>query len=416
MKVMIAGGGIGGLTTAMALHRKGFDVTVFEQVPEIRALGVGINILPHAVGVLAEFGLLDALLATGLDAKEYIFMNRHGQPILADARGRSAGYAYPQISIHRGELQMVLLNAATRMLGADRIRTSSRLARFEERGDRVHASFVDRYGKPSGEFDADVLIAADGIHSMVRAHFYPDEGMPKWNGVTIWRGTTVGKPFLSGSSIVKAGWTAQKFICYPISKKHADQGLALINWIADLHSDDKTLLEREDWNRPGRLEDFLPKFESWKFPFMDVPWVIRNADSIFEFPMVDRDPVERWSFGRVTLLGDAAHPMYPIASNGATQAILDAQTIAQSLSEIADPVAALRDYEAKRLPQAAQIVRMNRQQGPDVILDIVHERAPDGFASIDDVVPRAELLDIVGRYKTAAGHRQDASPAESAAR
>jgi 2-polyprenyl-6-methoxyphenol hydroxylase-like FAD-dependent oxidoreductase len=265
---------------------------------------------------------------------------------------------------------------------------------------------VDADGQPAGEASADVLIAADGIHSAVRAHFYPAEGMPKWNGVTIWRGTTVGAPFLTGASIVKAGWTSQKFICYPISKRHADEGRALINWIADLHADDQNLLEREDWNRRGRLEDFLPRFESWRFPFLDVPAVIRAAEGVFEFPMVDRDPVPRWSHGRVTLLGDAAHPMYPIASNGASQAILDAQAIADSLSAFSDPASALRDYEAKRLPTTARIVEMNRQQGPDVILDIVHDRAPLGFDRLEDVVPIGELEKIVGRYKTAAGHQQ----------
>jgi 2-polyprenyl-6-methoxyphenol hydroxylase-like FAD-dependent oxidoreductase len=403
---MIAGAGIGGLTTALALRRLGHEVTVYEQVSEIRALGVGINLLPHAVGVLAEYGLLDALAATAIETKEYVFMNRHGQEILADARGIAAGYAYPQYSIHRGELQMILLDAATRALGTDDIRTGARLAEFQDLGDRVRASFADRDGKPVGSFEADLLIAADGIHSLARARFYPDEGLPKWNGAIMWRGVTEGAPFLSGGSIVKAGWTAQKFVVYPISRRLANEGRALLNWIADLHTDNTDLASREDWNRPGKLADFLPQFADWKFPWLDVPRVIRDASAIYEFPMVDRDPLPRWSHGRVTLLGDAAHPMYPIASNGASQAILDAQAIAHSLRDIADPVQALRDYDAKRLPPTAEIVRLNRQQGPDVILDMVHERAPGGFKRIDDVMPRAELEAIVGRYKRAAGHQQ----------
>src|SRR6185369_12339674 len=216
--------------------------------------------------------------------------------------------------------------------------------------------------------------------------FYPDEGLPKWNGAIMWRGVTEGRPFLSCASIVKAGWTAQKFIVYPISRRHANEGRALLNWIADLHTDNTDLASREDWNRPGNLADFLPQFADWKFPWLDVPQVIRDASAVFEFPMVDRDPLPRWSHGRVTLLGDAAHPMYPIASNGASQAILDAQSLAQSLRDIPDPVQALRDYEGKRLPPTAEIVRLNRQQGPDVILDMVHERAPGGFKRIDDVM------------------------------
>ncbi|MFM9979306.1 MAG: flavin-dependent oxidoreductase [Burkholderiales bacterium] len=406
MKVTIAGGGIGGLAAALALHRKGIDVTVFEQVSNLNALGVGINLLPHAMGVLEQLGIGDAVAAAGIEATEYIFMNRHGQEILSDPRGLAAGYAHPQVSIHRGELQMVLLAAVKRALGADRVRTGCRLARFEDLGDRVRATFVDRNGNPAGTHDADVLVGADGIHSAVRAQFYPGEGAPKWNGVTLWRGVTPGAPFLSGASIVKAGFKDQKFIVYPISRTLAGEGRVLINWICNLRRPPADIPAREDWNRAGRLEDFLPKFEHWKFPFLDVPALIRGAEAVYEFPMVDRDPVDRWSFGRVTLLGDAAHPMTPVSSNGAGQAIMDAEALAQSLGTLPDPVAALQDYEARRLAQAASIVRLNRQLGPDVILDIVEERAPQGFNRLEDVVPREELTAILGQYKQAAGHRQ----------
>src|SRR5258708_6835711 len=316
MKILISGAGIGGLTTAVALRKQGRDVVVSEQVAEIRALGVGINLLPHAVGVLFDLGLRAPLAATAIDAKEYVYMNRHGQEILADARGLSAGYAYPQYSIHRGELQMILLDAATRALGAGNIRTGARLVDFDDDGRRVRARFADRAGRPCGEADGDLLVAAEGIHSAVRARFYPNEGLPKWNGAVMWRGLTLGRPFLTGGSIGQAGRTAQKFVVYPVSRRHAERGEALINWIADLHTDETDLRAREDWNRPGRLDDFLPQFADWKFPWLDVPDVIRRAEAAYEFPMVDRDPVERWSFGRVTVLGDAAHPMYPIASNG----------------------------------------------------------------------------------------------------
>ncbi len=407
MKIAIIGAGIGGLTTALALHRKGFDVTVFEQVPQIRALGVGINLLPHAVGVLSALGLRERLAATAIDAKELVFMNRHGQEILVDPRGLAAGYEHPQYSIHRGELQLILLDAVSARLGTERIRTGHKLAGFESRGKQVRARFVDRDSNaPCGEFDADVMIAADGIHSVVRAQFYPNEGPPKWNGVQMWRGVTEGAPFLSGRSQIWSGWNRQKFVCYPISRPHADRGRALLNWICDLRMEQTELPRREDWNRLGNLADFLPRYEGWKFPCLDVPAVIRGAQAVYEFPMVDRDPLERWSFGRVTLLGDAAHPMYPIGSNGASQAILDAVAIEESLATIPDAEAALRDYESKRLPMAAAIVQMNRKQGLDVILDIVEERAPNGFHNIDDVIPQAELAAIVAKYKQVAGHRQ----------
>jgi 2-polyprenyl-6-methoxyphenol hydroxylase-like FAD-dependent oxidoreductase len=404
MKILIIGGGIGGLSAALALHRQGHEIEVREQAREIRALGVGINLLPHAVGVLASYGLLPALQAAGIEAREYVFMNQFGQAILSDARGRSAGYDHPQIAIHRGELQMILLRAVQDAIGADRVRTASRLTDFHRGDGRVHARFAAPDGTTADTVEADLMIGADGIHSSVRARFYPDEGPPKWNGVRLWRGTTVGAPFLSGATIVKAGWTAQKFICYPIARR--PDGQVLINWIADLEQDATTLLDREDWNRPGRIDDFLPAYADWRFPFLDLQRMVHDAEGIYEFPMVDRDPVARWSFGRITLLGDAAHPMYPIASNGASQAILDAETLAAALAETDDPVAALHRYESVRLPATARIIEMNRQQGPDVILDIVRERAPQGFERIDDIVPLAELEAIVGRYKAAAGHRQ----------
>jgi len=411
VQVMVAGAGIGGLTAALALRQRGIDVTVFEAVPEIRALGVGINLLPHAVGMLSKLGLFEALDATAIRAKELLFMNRHGQTILADARGIDAGYEFPQFSIHRGELQMILLDAANRALGPGGVRCGARLAGFETRGDRVQARFAGPDGSPAGAHEADVLIGADGIHSATRAFFYPDEGMPLWNGIKMWRGVTEGAPFLGGRSQVWAGWRNQKFVCYPISRKHADRGRALINWICDLRQDETQMLRREDWNRPGHLADFLPRFEAWKFPFLDVPAVIRGASSIFEFPMVDRDPLPRWSHGRVTLLGDAAHPMYPIGSNGASQAVLDAMQVAESLASVPDPVQALHQYESLRLPMTADIVRANRKQGLDAILDLVEERAPGGFSDLDNVIPKAELAAIVGRYKAMAGHQQKAPAA-----
>jgi 2-polyprenyl-6-methoxyphenol hydroxylase-like FAD-dependent oxidoreductase len=407
MKVIIAGGGIGGLATALALHDAGLDVEVFEQSREIRALGVGINLLPHAVGILSGLGLLDTLAEVAVEAKEYVYANRHGQVILADARGRGAGYAFPQYSIHRGELQMLLARAVRARLGEASVRCGQRLCGLDADGSQAIARFVDADAGRETTVHADVLVACDGIHSAARALMHPGEGMPIWNGVTIWRGTSRGQPYMTGGSIVKAGNTRQKFIVYPISRPDPVSGEVLLNWIADLHTPDRPYLTREDWNRPGRLEDFLPEFEDWRFSWLDVPRTIRAASAVFEFPMVDRDPLPCWSRGRATLLGDAAHPMYPIASNGATQAILDARQLADSLAGFSDPVAALADYESRRLPPTAAIVAMNRAQGPDVLLDIVDERAPGGFVDIEDVLPSAELAGILERYKQAAGHQQN---------
>ena len=399
MKIIIAGAGIGGLTAAMCLHRAGHDVTVYEAVSEMRPLGVGINIQAGAVRILCSLGLEPALAATAIETRELRYASRHGQTIWADPRGRHAGLPWPQFSIHRGELQMILVHAAREMLGADRIRMGRRIARFAQHHGKVSAQFVDRDGMPVENVEADILIGADGIHSAVRAQYYPDEGPPKWQGILMWRGVTVGKPFLGGNTMVQAGHHNQKFVCYPISRAHAERGEALINWICDLHMGDGALPSREDWNKPGRLEDFLPRFADWNFGWLDVPEVIRNAHTILEFPMVDRDPLPRWSHGRITLLGDAAHPMYPIGSNGASQAILDGEAIMQELAVGDDPELALKRYEERRLPPTARIVESNRRKGIDVMLDIVEQRAPQGFTDLATVLPADELEKIVGDYK-----------------
>jgi 2-polyprenyl-6-methoxyphenol hydroxylase-like FAD-dependent oxidoreductase len=402
MKIVIAGAGIGGLTAAMCLKRAGFDVEVFEAVSEPKPLGVGINIQAGAVRILSSLGLEPALAATGVETRELRYANRHGQTIWADPRGRHAGLPWPQFSIHRGELQMILLRAAQRMLGTDRVRFGRRVEGFEQRGGKITARFID--GEPA---EADLLIGADGIHSSVRGALYPDEGPPKWQGILMWRGVTVGKPFLGGATMVQAGHHTQKFVCYPISRAHAERGEALINWICDLYMGEGTAPPREDWNRPGKLADFLPRYGGWKFDWLDVPAVIEAAHAIYEFPMVDRDPLPRWSHGRVTLLGDAAHPMYPIGSNGASQAILDGEALTQELSAASDPETALQRYERRRLPPTARIVESNRRKGIDVMLDIVEQRAPQGFASLESVLPADELDRIVADYKKLAAQDRE---------
>ncbi len=399
MKIVLAGAGIGGLVAAMCLHRAGFDVEVHEAVGDLKPLGVGINIQAAAVRILCGLGLEPALAATAIETRELRYANRHGQTIWADPRGRHAGLPWPQFSIHRGELQMILFHAARQMLGAERIRFGRRIAGFTQKGNKVTARLVGRDGRTSDSVEADILIGADGIHSAVRAQFYPDEGPPKWQGILMWRGVTVGKPFLDGTTMVQAGHHTQKFVCYPVSRSHAERGEALINWICDLHMGDGALPSREDWNKPGKLADFLPRFENWKFGWLDVPGVIRAAHTILEFPMIDRDPLPRWSHGRVTLLGDAAHPMYPIGSNGASQAIIDGEAITQELSAGGDPEAALQRYEQRRLPPMARIVESNRRKGIDIMLDIVEQRAPQGFSDLESVLPSDELEKIVGDYK-----------------
>lgn len=409
MHVLIIGGGIGGLATALSLHKAGISATVFEAVPEIRPLGVGINMLPHATRELTELGLADRLEETGIRTRELIYANRHGQQIWQEDRGLHAGYNWPQYSIARGELQMLLLEAARERLGAERIIADRELTGFDEKDGKVTAHFRARStGETLEPVSGDVLIGADGIHSLVRAHFYPDEGDPVWSERVLWRATTEGEPFLSGRSMVMAGHEDQKFVCYPISRAAEKQGRSLINWIAELWFRDRESWRREDWNRTTDISDFLPGFEDWDFGWIKVPDIIRGARTVYEYPMVDRDPLDRWTFGRVTLLGDAAHPMYPIGSNGASQAIIDGRFLALKLATIGDVGEALAAYEAERRPATNRIVLANRGNGPDQVMQLAEERAPDGFDDLHAVISPEELEATASQYKMIAGFDKDA--------
>ncbi len=405
--IAIAGAGIGGLTAALALERLGHRITLFESANEIKALGVGINVLPHAVAVLSELGLGEALAACAVETEALVFANKFGQTIYRDLRGIAGGYATPQYSIHRGALHTALLDAA-RARANVQLRPGSRLTRYESNDHGCNVSFSRSDGTLTTD-SFDLFIAADGIHSAARAQRYPNEGPPKWNGMMMWRGTTLAKPFMGARTMVQAGNKYAKFVVYPIEKPR-DDGLQLINWIADIRVADGiggvlTAPSRESWSTPGRVEDLLPTFGSWRFDWLDVPSLITQATQIFEWPMVDRDPLPQWQDGNMTLLGDAAHPMYPIGSNGATQAILDARALADSLEQHANLRDALAAYEAVRRPMTAEIVRMNRQEGLDIILDMVHEASPSGFERLQDVIDPAEIDAVVQRYKRAAGHQ-----------
>lgn len=409
MTVIIAGGGIVGLATALSLHKAGIACRVYEAVPEIRALGVGINLLPHAVRELTELGLADRLAEVAIPTAELIYANRHGQQIWREARGRDAGYNWPQFSVARGDLQMILLEAVRERLGAGAVVPRHALTRFEQDADGVTVHFTDREaGRDHPPVRGDLLIGCDGIHSAVRRQLYPDEGAPIWNGCVLWRATSTGDPYLTGRSMVMAGHANQKFVCYPISRAEHDRGSSLINWIAEIRYPTDPPWRQEDWNRPGKIEDFLPSFESWDFGWLRVPEIIRRANAIYEYPMVDRDPLPQWTFGRVTLAGDAAHAMYPIGSNGASQGILDARVLAMHLARGGgDFESAFAAYEEARRPATSAIVLANRGNGPEQALQLVEERAPDGFDNVHDVVPSAELDEIAARYKTTAGFDVD---------
>jgi 2-polyprenyl-6-methoxyphenol hydroxylase-like FAD-dependent oxidoreductase len=409
MTVLIAGGGIGGLTLALSLHQIGVPVRVFESVPQLKPLGVGINVLPHAVRELAELHLMDKLDASGVRTRELAYFSKRGQPIWSEPRGLEAGYKWPQFSIHRGTLQQILLDTAIERLGADNILSSHHLTDWTETPDGVRASFIDRAtGKPAGACEGDILIAADGIHSAVREKLYPNEGPPIWNGRILWRGITASDAFLSGRTMIMAGHEMLKFVCYPISKAPDAAGKYQINWIAERHMPPTYQWRREDYNRTADLEEFLPWFETWNFDWLDVPGLIKDCAHAYEYPLVDRDPLDRWTFGKVTLLGDAAHPMYPIGSNGASQAILDARTLTREILAHGPTNAALLAYEAERRPATSDLVMLNRRNGPEQVMQLVEERAPDGYKVVTDVLSQQELEDIAANYKRVAGFQVEA--------
>jgi 2-polyprenyl-6-methoxyphenol hydroxylase-like FAD-dependent oxidoreductase len=407
MTVLIAGGGIGGLALALSLHQIGVKCRVFESVKEIKPLGVGINVLPHAARELIELGLLEELDRTGVRTSELSYFSKHGKHIWSEPRGIEAGYKWPQFSIHRGEVQFMLLHAALARIGKENVVTGHHLSHWEETAQGVRAFFADKDGGNIGSEEGSLLIACDGIHSTIRERLFPNEGPPLWSRRILWRGVTKAKSFMTGSSMIMAGYPQVKFVAYPISRPDA-HGEQMINWIAEREFAEDYEWRREDYNRAARLEEFAPWFEQWNFGWLDVPGLIRDAEYCFEYPLVDRDPLERWTHGRVTLLGDAAHPMYPIGSNGSSQAILDARVLAREIQNKGETIAALESYEDERRPVTSQLVLLNRGNGPERVMQMVEERAPNGFNVVTDVLSKEELEEVANNYKRVAGFQVEA--------
>ncbi|KAF2405210.1 FAD/NAD(P)-binding domain-containing protein [Trichodelitschia bisporula] len=421
--IIIVGAGIGGLTTALQLHAHGItNIHIFESASTLATLGVGINVQPHAILILRNLGLLPALEATGIKTLELNYYDRFGSPIIQEPRGMHAGYEVPQFSIHRGEFQMLLLDTVKERLGADRIHLDHCFQSFtqDESAGTITATFIRRNDPANPPVvpskTADLLIAADGINSTARRILYPNEGPPRFSGRILWRGCTERVPYLTGASMVWGGHANQKFIAYPISARSARKGHSLINWICELRvrgeNDPDTTPPKTDWLATVPKERFAEPFAKWHIGELAVKDLIDETEKVFEFPMCDRDPVSRWTFGRLTLLGDAAHPMYPIGSNGASQAILDAECLTKHLlahlpvpssNTPMDIPTALLAYQNERLPATAKIVMANRANGPDHVMQVAYERAPNGFENIHDVIPKEELEEIGRQYKAIAG-------------
>jgi 5-methylphenazine-1-carboxylate 1-monooxygenase len=405
--IAIVGGGIAGLALALGLHRRGIAAQVYEAAPQFSQIGVGITLLPHAMREIEALGLGALVASSGIENRESVFFNRFGQKLFSEPRGKFAGYPHPEIGIHRGNLHAMLLTAVREQLPPNAVCTGHQLVGLEQDSRQVTLHFkATTEGtafRPS--VVADMLIACDGVNSATRKIFYPEEQVA-FAGINTWRGVTRHKPILDGRTYMRIGsLKTGKIVVYPIIDNVDGSADQLINWIAEIETPGQ---RKNDWNKTGNLNDFLPIYESFKFGWLDVAQLIRNAEAVLEYPMVDKDPVDRWTFGRVTLAGDAAHPMYPRGSNGSAQALIDVRTLADLLAATADPTAALRKYEAIRRPITTQIVRTNRDSPPDVINLKVEELVGDRpFDDLDKYISQEELRRLSEQYKQVAGFRTE---------
>jgi 2-polyprenyl-6-methoxyphenol hydroxylase-like FAD-dependent oxidoreductase len=408
MKVIIAGAGIGGLSAALSLNKIGVDVKIYESVSEIRPLGVGINVLPHASRELIALGLQSELDKFAIRTRSMQYFTRRGKLVLSVPCGEYAGYNWPQYSLHRGEFQMMLLNVFKQRAGEDSVLTGHQLADFEQDEGSVTAHFLKpETGEKSLSETADVLIGADGLHSAVRKKLYPNEGQPVFASMVCMRGSVESGPYLDGESMIICGDKRLRLVSYPISKQAREQGRSHINWIAAIPKQTDSPLE-EDWNKLADAEELIKLYQDWQFDWLNVPQLISKTKKIFEFPVYDRDPLKQWTFDRVSLIGDAAHPLIPVSSSGAVQAIIDGRALAYALGTNSDVTTGLKAYEDDRLKKANQVVLASRQNGPDEVLEIVKEECPEDAEDIFLHVDKARLEKIIDDFKERSGFGIDA--------
>jgi len=400
--VLIAGGGIAGLAMALTLHQIGVPFRVFEASREMKPLGVGINLQPNAVRELIDLGISEADLdVVGLPALEWALVGLNGLEVHAEPRGRGAGYHWPQYAVHRGQFHMLLYHTLLQRAGADCVELGARVTGYARDGDGVTAR-IERADGSVAQERGTLLIAADGIHSRIRAQMHPDQPPIHWGGGVMWRGTVRGKPLRTASSFVGLGTHRHRMVIYPISPV-AEDGTALINWIAEVTLDNSGGWPDDAWFRAVEVDEFVHHFDQYRYDWLDVPTMLRAADCAYENPMIDRDPVPTWVDGRVALMGDAAHAMYPTGSNGASQAIIDARVIgAQMLAHGVTP-AALAAYDAQLCGPVSQLVLRNRGAGPFGLLNLLDKRCGGVFDDIEAVLPEAERAEFLAGYRAAAG-------------
>ncbi|MCT4610173.1 MAG: flavin-dependent oxidoreductase [Pelagimonas sp.] len=403
--ILIAGGGIAGLSLALTLHQIGVSSRVYEAVETLKPLGVGINLQPNAIRELFDMGITrEQMDQCGLPAKEWALVGLNGKEIYSEPRGEEAGYNWPQYAVHRGQFHMMLFEEVRRRLGPDAVQTGARVIGYEKTADGVSATV--RTAQGDSQQAAQLLIAADGIHSQIRAQMVEGPDAINWGGVLMWRGVTRARPIRTGSSFVGLGTHKHRMVIYPISKPDAD-GLALINWIAEITVDDSSDWTKQGWFLPVSPTEVAPQFEQFRYDWLDVPQMILGAEVAFENPMIDRTPLKTWVDGPVALMGDAAHAMYPTGSNGASQAIVDARTLGAKLRSHGITQAALSAYDDQLCAPVSSLQLRNRGSGPFGMLNIVDQRCGGVFDDIEAVFPAQERSDFMADYKSAAGFAID---------
>ncbi len=412
-KVIITGGGIGGLSLALTLHQIGVPCLVIEASREMRPLGVGINIQPNAVREFLDLGIdLVDLDSIGVPAQEWALVGLNGKEVYSEPRGLDAGYKWPQYAVHRGQLLMMLYNKVVERLGKDAVLLGHRVTQYRKDEHGVTVSLTSSEDKQT-ERHCQLLIGADGIHSTVRAQMHPEQPPIHWGGAVMWRGTAQVKPMRTQSSFIGLGTHKHRMVIYPISHPDKD-GTALVNWIAEVTVDNADGWQQDGWFREVEIDHFIHHFEHFKYDWLDVPTLLRSADCAYENPMIDRDPVSTWVDGPVALMGDAAHAMYPTGSNGASQAIVDARVIGAKLLQHGITPDALTAYDDQLCSKISEVVLRNRGAGPFGLLNLLDDRCGGVFDDIEAVLPAKERSEFMARYKQAAGFAMeqlnDASP------
>lgn len=401
--IIIAGGGIGGLTLALTLKQIGVPCIVYEQAGSMKPLGVGINIQPNAVRELIDLGIDTTELDNiGVAVKEWALVGLNGKEVYSEMRGIDAGYRWPQYAVHRGKFLMLLYKKVIEQLGADTVQLSSKVISYAHNANGTVDVTVARRNGDLTTTTGSLLVGTDGIHSTVREQMHPDQGPIHWGGALMWRGTVRAKPLRTSSSFIGLGTHEHRMVIYPISKTD-NHGYAEINWIAELTMDNSAGWNSDSWFQSVAIEDFAHHFDQFKYDWLNVPDMLKQADAAYENPMIDRDPIPTWVDGPVALMGDAAHPMYPTGSNGASQAIVDARIIGAKILEHGVNAEALAAYNNDLCEPISALVLRNRGAGPFGLLNLLHERCESQFDNIDDVIPATEREEFMSVYKKAAG-------------